>query len=78
MSEIVWQDPPPKSRGPGRPIDQRRVEMDANPGRWLKWDEGAPSAAGMTRLKAAGYETTTRRIDGLYDLYARRPEGWTA
>lgn len=79
MPEIVWQDPPPEKPRHLRARDPRRVAMDANPGKWLLW--GAQLHPSITtRLKRDGYEAVARAESAgqRYDIYARRPEGWTA
>lgn len=74
---VVWEDPPAPAGG-GRDIDPRRKAMDAEPGRWLLWVEGARTSTTADYLRRLGYETTRRGGPSTgWTIYARRPKDWT-
>ena len=52
--------------------------MDAEPGRWLLWVEGARTSTTADYLRRLGYETTRRGGPSTgWTIYARRPKDWT-
>lgn len=75
MTELVWQDPPPRRKD----ISSYAAEIEAlkaHPGKWAMitetWKTTAPPAA----FKQAGCETTSRRNSGpekTWTVYARFP-----
>ena len=79
MSDIVWQDPPPKSRGPGG-NDKHAAFREAvrqRPGKWaiLRVAKSPTQTSGITQNHDvwAGFEATSRkRDDGEgFDIYVR-------
>lgn len=72
MSEIEWKEPPPAKTGSAasRRIRNICAELDAHPGQWaLVGRYAAPSMA--TSWRKLGYESTSRKVDGGFDIYVR-------
>ena len=60
-AKVVWQDPPPPGQTNQHTTpDRRRMAMREHPGRWLLWAKASRTGS-IPRLKADGFEVTTRR-----------------
>ena len=73
IDTLTWVDPPPRMVGRNkRAVNERRLAMDENPGRWLLYRADIGHASGTQYLKQLGYEATCRKNDkGTFDIYAR-------
>ncbi|CAN7193481.1 hypothetical protein [Knoellia sp. LjRoot47] len=73
-----WEDPPPDRRGQAgvRLAPELLAEMQANPGRWMKFPERLHRSTPYRWSKRFGLEVTVRKIaaDGTADIYLRVPE----
>lgn len=77
MTDIIWEDPPPKTRsGPKSRSETFVAELEKHPGRWAKWGVFThPAAATRLKKKYPHIEWTARHVDGKYHIYARCIEG---
>lgn len=75
MTELVWQDPPPRRKGTSSYAAEIEV-LKANPGKWAVITTAWKTTSAPAALRQAGCETTTRRNPGpdqAWTVYARFP-----
>lgn len=81
MTDIIWEDPPPRQRGGGRGFDYDGfvAELKKHPGKWAVVRPGGAYSGAFgdahQRLRRCGCDALQRKQpDGTYTLYARWPE----
>lgn len=76
--KVTWQNPPPDARK--QRVYQYQPIIDvlrANPGEWARIQECHPHPGLSGAIKSGGcgfrggFEATSRRVDGGFDIYAR-------
>lgn len=75
--ELVFEEPPPRPRPPGRPrVWEARVEaLSQHPGQWVNatktWGIKTSGSSGRKRLTALGIQMEVRKIDGAPNVFVR-------
>lgn len=75
MTELVWQDPPPRRKDANSYAAEIEA-LKANPGKWALITKDWKTSSAPSAFKQAGCETTSRRNPGTdksFSVYARFP-----